>query len=140
VGGAGRGRRDHRRLADLHGRRLGGVPGVRRGQRHVWAEPGWRDKLAAGFTNSTGLDGDKLNILISMVVLAVHFRRQRRGSQPARRVYSVRWRNPPSDLGPEVAPPAAGLRTAEHLGRRVARTALELASGRRSMATIMSAG
>ncbi len=40
----------------------------------------------------------------------------------------------PSDLGPDLAPSEADLRTAEHLGRRVAQTATQLASGRRALA------
>lgn len=121
----------------------------------VWAQLGWRDKLAAGFTNSAGLNGDKLNTLTSMVVLAAqHGMHWVTLGLPPGWLYtsggSVEDVNrlggflgamaqSPSDLGPEVAPPAADLATAEHLGRRVALTALELASGRRSMATTMSA-
>ncbi len=35
-----------------------------------------------------------------------------------------------ADQGPEFAPPESDLRTAEHLGRRVAETALQFARGR----------
>jgi NAD(P)H dehydrogenase (quinone) len=34
----------------------------------VWARQGWRDKLAAGFTTSAGVSGDKLNTLSSLAV------------------------------------------------------------------------
>ena len=37
----------------------------------VWAELGWKDKLAAGFTHSGGLSGDKLNTLQSLWVNAM---------------------------------------------------------------------
>jgi hypothetical protein len=40
----------------------------------------------------------------------------------------------PSDLGPDLAPPESDLRTAEHLGRRVAETAVQLVHGRRVLA------
>src|SRR5918998_269338 len=36
----------------------------------VWAEQGWQGKIAAGFTNSAGVNGDKLNALTSMAILA----------------------------------------------------------------------
>ena len=40
----------------------------------------------------------------------------------------------PSDLGPDLAPPEADLRTAEHLGRRVAELPSQLVHGRRAAA------
>jgi hypothetical protein len=40
-----------------------------------------------------------------------------------------------ADQGPEVAPSESDLKTAEHLGARVARVALELALGRKVLAT-----
>ncbi|MCR5884837.1 flavodoxin family protein [Rhizobacter sp. J219] len=36
----------------------------------VWAKQGWKDKLAAGFTNSAGLNGDKLAALHAMFTLS----------------------------------------------------------------------
>jgi NAD(P)H dehydrogenase (quinone) len=36
----------------------------------VWARQGWKDKLAAGFTNSAGLNGDKLAALHAMFTLS----------------------------------------------------------------------
>jgi multimeric flavodoxin WrbA len=36
----------------------------------VWAREGWKDKLAAGFTNSGSLSGDKLNALLQLMVFA----------------------------------------------------------------------
>ncbi|GIG68269.1 flavodoxin family protein [Phytomonospora endophytica] len=36
----------------------------------VWAVRGWQDKLAAGFTASGGMSGDKLNTLQQMTILA----------------------------------------------------------------------
>ncbi|WP_018348767.1 flavodoxin family protein [Longispora albida] len=109
----------------------------------VWAEQGWKDKLAAGFTNSASASGDKLHALTSMAVLAAQ--------------HGMNWVNlglPPgwvfttdgsvedlnrlggflgamaqssSDAGPDTTPPDADLRTAEHLGRRVAELASRLA-------------
>jgi NAD(P)H dehydrogenase (quinone) len=37
----------------------------------VWFKQGWKDKLAAGFTHSGGLSGDKLNTLLGLVVNAM---------------------------------------------------------------------
>jgi NAD(P)H dehydrogenase (quinone) len=36
----------------------------------VWAKQGWKDKLAAGFTNSAGINGDKLGALHAMFTLS----------------------------------------------------------------------
>ena len=37
---------------------------------HKWSQQAWRDKLAAGFTNSGSLSGDKLITLTQMIALA----------------------------------------------------------------------
>lgn len=37
----------------------------------IWREQGWKDKLAAGFTNSGGRSGDKLATLIQLMVFAM---------------------------------------------------------------------
>jgi NAD(P)H dehydrogenase (quinone) len=36
----------------------------------VWSQQGWKDKLAAGFTNSAGINGDKLATLHAMFTLS----------------------------------------------------------------------
>ncbi|NMG65576.1 NADPH-dependent FMN reductase [Azoarcus indigens] len=36
----------------------------------VWARQGWKDKLAAGFTNSAGINGDKLATLHTFFTLS----------------------------------------------------------------------
>ncbi len=36
----------------------------------VWARQGWKDKLAAGFTNSAGIHGDKLTTLYTLFSLS----------------------------------------------------------------------
>lgn len=36
----------------------------------VWARQGWKDKLAAGFTNSAGMSGDKLTTLYTLFSLS----------------------------------------------------------------------
>ncbi|MET0312497.1 MAG: flavodoxin family protein [Burkholderiaceae bacterium] len=37
----------------------------------VWYVQGWKDKLAAGFTNSAGMNGDKLHTLDALFTLAM---------------------------------------------------------------------
>jgi NAD(P)H dehydrogenase (quinone) len=37
----------------------------------IWFKQGWKDKLAAGFTHSQGLSGDKLNTLQGLVINAM---------------------------------------------------------------------
>lgn len=36
----------------------------------VWGRQGWKDKLAAGFTNSAGIGGDKLSTLYTLFALS----------------------------------------------------------------------
>lgn len=40
----------------------------------VWGRGGWKDKLAAGFTNSGGYSGDKLNTLVQLMLFAMQHR------------------------------------------------------------------
>jgi multimeric flavodoxin WrbA len=106
---------------------------------------GWKDKIAAGFTNSGSRSGDKLATLSQISLFAAQ--------------HGMHWVNlglPPgnastsgseedlnrlgfwlgagaqsnTDQGPDLAPPRADLRTAEHLGSRVARVTLQLVRGR----------
>lgn len=105
----------------------------------------WKDKLAAGFTNSGARSGDKLSTLIQLALFAAQ--------------HGMHWVNldlPPAnsssqgsdadlnrlgfwlgagaqsntDEGPDKAPPESDLATARHLGRRVAMTALQMGRGR----------
>jgi len=114
--------------------------------RTVFAKGGlWRDKVAAGFTNSAARSGDKLHTLQQIAVFAAQ--------------HGMHWVNlglPPghnnskstedvvnrhgfflgaaaqsnADEGADVAPPPADLLTAEHLGQRVATVARQLVAGR----------
>jgi NAD(P)H dehydrogenase (quinone) len=106
---------------------------------------GWRDKIAAGFTNSGSRSGDKLATLIQFVLFAAQ--------------HGMHWVNlalPPAnhsstgseadlnrhgfwlgagaqsntDQGPDIAPPEADLATARHLGQRVAKVTLQCVRGR----------
>ena len=105
----------------------------------AWATQAWKDKIAAGFTNSGSHSGDKLNSLVQLAVFAAQ--------------HSMVWvglglmagnnsaKGSPDELnragfflgaaaqsnvdqGPDLAPSASDLRTAEHLGKRVAEAAV----------------
>jgi multimeric flavodoxin WrbA len=101
------------------------------------AQP-WRDKLAAGFTNSGCLCGDKLNTLLQMAVFAAQHSMIWVGLDllPARSsigVFDGQLNRLGSSLGamaqsnveqsPDLAPPPEDRHTAAHLGERVARLA-----------------
>jgi multimeric flavodoxin WrbA len=105
----------------------------------------WKDKIAAGFTNSGARSGDKLATLIQIALFAAQ--------------HGMHWVNldlPPAnmsttgseddlnrlgfwlgagaqsntDQGPDLAPPEADLATARHLGERVAKATLQFVRGR----------
>lgn len=107
------------------------------------AQP-WRDKLAAGFTNSGCLCGDKLNTLLQMAVFAAQHSMIWVGLDllPARSgsgVFDGQLNRLGSSLGamaqsnveqpPERAPPMEDRCTAAHLGERVARLAAQMGRG-----------
>jgi multimeric flavodoxin WrbA len=106
---------------------------------------GWKDKIAAGFTNSGSRSGDKLATLVQIALFAAQ--------------HGMHWINlalPPAnhsstgseeelnrlgfwlgagaqsnvDQGPDLAPPEADLATARHLGQRVAEATLQFVRGR----------
>ena len=114
----------------------------------VFAKGAWKDKIAGGFTNSASRSGDKLSTLQQLAVFAAQ--------------HGMHWVNlglPPghstststedslnrhgfflgaaaqsnADEGPDVAPPGADLRTARHLGQRVATVARLLRAGREEL-------
>ena len=105
----------------------------------VWFTQGWKDKLAAGFTNSASHSGDKLNTLVQMMVLANQHgmlwvslglmpgNNSSKGS-PAdlNRIgsYSGAMAQSNADQGAE-AMSESDLKTAAHLGRRVAEMTLK---------------
>jgi NAD(P)H dehydrogenase (quinone) len=106
----------------------------------VWAKDlAWRDKVAAGFTNSKAMSGDKLNSLLSLAVFAAQhgmiwvgldlypgWAESTASIEDLNRLGS--WigamAQSDADLSAEKAPPETDLRTAEALGARVARVTL----------------
>ena len=146
MAGTRRRRGDHLRHPHLHGQPIRRLQAFAEASGPVWAQQGWRDKIAAGFTTSAGVNGDKLNTLSSLAVFAAqHGMHWVSLGLPPGWLYTTggdvedlnrlggflgAMAQAPSDAGPDQAPPAADLRTAEHLGRRVARVAVELRHGR----------
>ncbi|WP_404810603.1 flavodoxin family protein [Methylobacterium flocculans] len=105
----------------------------------------WRDKIAAGFTNSGARAGDKLSTLLQMVLFAaqhgMHWvsldlppaNNSRSGSESDMNrlgfwIGAAAQSN--TDEGPDTAPPEADLATARHLGARVARVTRDFVRGR----------
>jgi NAD(P)H dehydrogenase (quinone) len=106
----------------------------------AWAaDLAWRDKIAAGFTNSKAMSGDKLNSLVDLAVFAAQhgmiwvgldiypgWAESTASIEDLNRLGS--WlgamAQSDADLSAEKAPPATDLRTAEALGVRVAMVTL----------------
>ncbi|HEY9031723.1 MAG TPA: flavodoxin family protein [Kangiella sp.] len=104
----------------------------------VWAEQGWKDKLAAGFTNSGSMSGDKLNTLIQLSVFAAQQsmlwvslglmpgNNSTQGSpDDINRIggYLGAMAQSNTDQGADIAPPQSDRETARLLGVRVAEIA-----------------
>jgi len=113
----------------------------------VWFNQGWRDKIAAGFTHSGSQGGDKYNTITQLFTLAMQHgmiwaglglmpgNNSSKGSlNDLNRLGSFTGAMTQSnvDQGAEAIP-ASDLKTAEHLGRRVAQVALQFA-GERALA------
>jgi NAD(P)H dehydrogenase (quinone) len=101
----------------------------------VWFTQGWKDKIAAGFTNSASWSGDKLSTLEQFAVFAAQHAMVWTGTgmMPG---YNASTSSPDAvnrigsflglmtqanaDQGPDVAPPQSDRKTAELFGQRVA--------------------
>lgn len=103
-----------------------------------WFSQSWKDKIAAGFTNSGSQGGDKGSTFNQLFVLAAQHgmiwvglgqlpgNNSTKGSvEDLNRLgFSVgAAAQSPSDAGPEVGPSASDKKTAAHLGKRVAEAA-----------------
>ena len=110
----------------------------------VWFKHGWKDKVAAGFTHSGSQGGDKYNTITQLFTLAMQHgmiwaglglmpgNNSSKGSlNDLNRLGSFTGAMTQSnvDQGAEAIP-ASDLKTAEHLGRRVAQVALQFAGVR----------
>jgi len=111
----------------------------------VFVSGAWRDKIAAGFTNSAGRSGDKLMTLFQFATLAAQLGMHwvSLGIPPGNNMSTGSEEDlnrlgfflgaaaqSNADQGPDLAPPAADLFTAEKLGERVAIVAQQLVRGR----------
>jgi multimeric flavodoxin WrbA len=116
----------------------------------VFTSGAWRDKIAAGFTNSASRSGDKLATLLQFAVLAAQLGMHwvSLGLQPGNNTtagseadlnrlgfFLGAAAQSNADQGPDFAPPDSDLRTAEKLGERVARVAQQMARGRMAVAS-----
>lgn len=98
----------------------------------AWIPQKWRNKIAAGFTNSGAMHGDKLNSLVSMALFAAQHGMiwvgldlfpGKSGSDMNRVGGWLGAMAQSDDAAPEVTPPESDVLTAAHLGERVAQTA-----------------
>jgi NAD(P)H dehydrogenase (quinone) len=103
----------------------------------IWAEQAWKDKIAAGFVNSGSQSGDKETVFQQIIAFAMQHgmiwvglgllpgNNSSKGSRDDlnRLGFSLGAAAQSNvDEGPDKGPSASDLRTAEHLGRRVAET------------------
>lgn len=105
----------------------------------IWFQQGWLDKLAAGFTNSGALCGDKQVAIQQLQTFAsqhgmlwINFPLQPSGMGPddLNRLGCNSGLMTQADNGaPDITPPAGDRRTAELFGRHVAERALRWRRG-----------
>jgi multimeric flavodoxin WrbA len=103
-----------------------------------WVEQRWKDKLAAGFTNSASQSGDKLNTLVQQAIFAAQHGMiwVSLGMLPGNNASTASINDlnrlgsflgsmaqSNNDQGPDVAPLANDRETAALLGQRVAELA-----------------
>jgi NAD(P)H dehydrogenase (quinone) len=116
--------------------------------KQVFMSRAWANKVAAGFTNSGSRSGDKLFSLqqifiytaqlqmhwVNLGLMSGHTSSTSTEDTLNRHGYFIGLGTQSDvDSPPEIAPPPADLKTAEHLGARVARVALELKLGRKAL-------
>lgn len=114
----------------------------------VWFVQGWKDKLAAGFTHSGSQNGDKFNTVTQLFTFAMQHGMMWTGLglMPGNNTskgsvsdlnrlggFSGALTQSNNDQGAEAIP-ASDLKTAEHLGARVAKVALRMATEREFVA------
>ena len=109
----------------------------------AWFRQDWKNKLAAGFTNSASVNGDKFSTIAYFWTLSQQHGQAWIGTGllPANTKESnpadINWTAgfagalaiSPADASPDEAPRSGDLETAKHLGKRVAEFAARLAKG-----------
>lgn len=107
--------------------------------RTAWVPQKWRNKIAAGFTNSGAMHGDKLNSLVTMALFAAQHGMIWVGLDlfPGKTKEDLNrvggWLGAMAqsdDAAPEVTPIESDLKTAAHLGERVAQITGQFLAGR----------
>ncbi|WP_233883208.1 flavodoxin family protein [Paraburkholderia flagellata] len=110
----------------------------------AWFTQTWKDKIAAGFTNSATMNGDKFSTIQYFVTLAMQHGMvwSGTGMLPANTKAATRndvnfvggftglLAQSPADATPEEAPPAGDLETARAFGVRVAAVTARWLTGR----------
>jgi NAD(P)H dehydrogenase (quinone) len=105
-----------------------------------WFSQDWKDKIAAGFTNSASINGDKHSTLQYLVTLAMQHSMiwVGTGLMPSNKKEAKRddinylgsfgglMAQSPSDAGTDEAPPAGDIATAHAFGRRIATVTRDL--------------
>lgn len=108
--------------------------------RTAWVPQKWRNKLAAGFTNSGSQHGDKLSSLVTLSLFAAQHGMLWAGldlfpgksDQELNRIGS--WLGAMAfskDESPELSPIKSDLDTAQYLGKRVAELTQQFLAGQR---------
>ena len=112
----------------------------------IWYGRGWKDKVAAGFTNSASQSGDKLNSLVQLAIFAAQHgmiwvgldllpgnNNSKGSTADLNRLGSFLGAMAQSnaDEGPDKGPIASDLETAKVLGKRVAEKAAVFAAAKR---------
>lgn len=107
-----------------------------------WFSQAWKDKIAAGFTNSASINGDKFSTISYMITLAMQHSMIWVGTglmpanQKSAQRNDVNWlagfsgalAQSPSDASPEEGPLPGDLETARLFGARVASVAAKLST------------
>ncbi|NTW48457.1 MAG: flavodoxin family protein [Chlorobiales bacterium] len=101
----------------------------------IWLTQSWKDKIAAGFTNSGSQSGDKLNTLIQLAIFAAQHgmiwvgldllpgnNSSNSSVNDLNRLGSFLGAMAQSNVDeePDKAPPESDLETAAHFGKRIA--------------------
>jgi len=96
----------------------------------LWFTQAWKDKIAAGFTNSAGLSGDKLNTITDLAVFAGQhsmiwaslgtFYQGVEKTDPKTINRLGGWMGLLTQTDQGATPPASDLATAEAFGKRIA--------------------
>ncbi|CAG9272932.1 Flavodoxin FldP [Paraburkholderia unamae] len=109
--------------------------------RPAWVPMKWRNKIAAGFTNSGAMHGDKLNSLVGMSLFAAQHGMIWVGldlfasTNPEDKNRIGGWLGAMAqsdDASPDVTPIKSDLETAAHLGQRVSEITQQFLSGKKA--------